>query len=349
MNKIIAFLSLGLLWLGSAQAHQPSTSYLTIDASEEFVSGSWDIPLIDLQLVLNLDADNDRSISWGEILSTQQELSFLASRQIKLITNGKACDLKLQAPLANQIHGDGFLHLPWTSSCQAASPLSLNYQLFSTLNIGHRALLNLKTADSNQSYVVRPDEENYKLGAPGFVSYFYEGVIHIWIGYDHLLFLLLLLLPLAAASWRKTLQRSLILITAFTAAHSLSLIIVTLWNLALPVQLVEVSISLSIVAAAALLVWKPNHQASTLLALALGLLHGLGFANVLRELLANGDNLAIHLLGFNLGVEVGQLCIAAIIIPLLILAHQRFNYAVVVRVLALISLAIACYWTIERL
>lgn len=349
MNKILTGLIITLFSISNALAHQPSTAYLKIDASQETLSGSWDIPLIDLQLALNLDTDQDQNLRWGEVVAASEKILTLTDNQIAVLVDEKNCDLSYNNPLANQINGDGYLHLAWTASCLAANPLSLNYQLFSELNVNHRALLEIDTADTSQSYVVRSGSENQDFADQGFISYFHEGVIHIWIGYDHLLFLLILLLPLIAANWKQSIRRSLWLITAFTAAHSLSLIIVTLGNLSLPIKLVELSISLSIVGAAGLLVWKPSHNASAVLALGLGLLHGLGFANVLRELLANGDNLALHLLGFNLGVEAGQLVIAAATIPLLILSQQWFNYALVVRCLALASLATALFWTLERL
>jgi hypothetical protein len=349
MIRILIALFVSATLASSALAHQPSTAYLRIDAQAPSISGSWDIPLIDLQLALDLDANQDLNISWGEITNAEARLLALANSKINLFVDGNSCDITFQTLLANQVNGDGYLHMPWQSSCPADSPLSVNYQLFSSLDISHRALLNMSSAGDNKSYVIRPSEDSQALGKQGFASYFKEGIIHIWVGYDHLLFLLLLLLPLIVASWRDSVRHSLWLITAFTAAHSLSLIVVTLGNVALPVKLVELCISLSIAAAAGLLVWKPHHRASAAMALGLGLLHGLGFANVLRELLAKDRDVALQLLGFNLGVEAGQIAIAAPIILLLILAHQRFNYTLAVRSIALVSLAIAAYWTLERL
>lgn len=349
MRKILLLCCVGLFWTSNALAHQPSTAYLHIDASQEVASGSWDIPLIDLQLALGLDRNLDQQLSWGEVTAQIEQIESLLQSAIVITQGSTACNLNFSKPLANQIHGDGYVHLAWRSNCQATSPLGINYQLFTDLNADHRALLSLITDQGSQSHVIRRSANNYPLSQQGFISYLFEGVVHIWIGYDHLLFLLLLLLPLIGTNWRQSVKRSLWLISAFTVAHSLSLVVVTLGNLSLPVQLVELSISLSIVAAAGLLVWRPNHRVSAALALALGLLHGLGFANVLRELLANGDNLALHLLAFNLGVEAGQLAVASVVIPLLILAHQWFNYILVVRGAALVSLGIAIYWTAERL
>lgn len=349
MSKFILSLCLSVACLSNAFAHQPSTAYLQIDSSRDTLSGSWDIPLLDLEIALGMDQNRDQNISWGEITRASEQISALVNKQLTLLTDNQACDLEYSPPLANQIHGDGYLHLAWVSSCQAASPLGLSYQMFAEQNGDHRALLKIAAEGDTQSVVVRASDDPQTFRHPGFISYFYEGVIHIWIGYDHLLFLLLLLLPLFAASWRQSITHSLWLISAFTVAHSLSLIIVTLGNFSLPVKLVELGISLSIAAASSLLIWKPNHRSSATLALGLGLLHGLGFANVLRELLANGDDLALHLLGFNLGVEAGQLVIAAAVIPLLILAQQWFNYLLVVRGLALVSFVIALFWTLERL
>ena len=136
------------------------------------------------------------------------------------------------------------------------------------------------------------------------------GVDHILTGYDHLLFLLALLVaapPLRALAWT---------ITAFTAAHSITLALAALEVVTLPGRFVEIAIALSIAYVAAENLLRLEKRSLWLEALVFGLLHGLGFAGFLGEALRGEDDLVVPLIGFNLGVELGQLLF---VVPLALL------------------------------
>ncbi len=180
-----------------------------------------------------------------------------------------------------------------------------------------------------------------------FWDFLQLGVRHIWTGYDHLLFLFGLLV--VCRSFRSV----VIIISCFTVAHSVTLALVTLGAVHLPANLVEPLIAASIlfVGVENLVRRGAEPKGRGAVAFGFGLIHGFGFANVLRDLGvgASGSGVAVPLLGFNLGVELGQIAVAAIALPLLwqlrrLPAFTRFG----VPILSGIVAAIGLYWLLER-
>jgi hypothetical protein len=143
------------------------------------------------------------------------------------------------------------------------------------------------------------------------------GVFHIFTGYDHLLFIITLML--AVSSWR----RLAIIVTSFTAAHSLTLACATLGWFRLPPGLTEPLIALTVLFVAAESLARPGQGARAGLTFGFGLLHGLGLSSVLTDLGLAGRDLAPALLGFNLGVELGQLAVVAPLFPLVLYLRRR--------------------------
>jgi hydrogenase/urease accessory protein HupE len=173
------------------------------------------------------------------------------------------------------------------------------------------------------------------------------GVEHIWTGYDHLLFLFALLV--VCRSFRSIVA----IISCFTVAHSLTLALATLNVFNLPSRWVEAAIAASIVFVGAENLWRGGEEPRGRWALtfAFGLIHGFGFASVLRDLgVGSGSQgIGMPLFTFNLGVELGQIAIAAVVLPIVWQLRKREWFAR--RGVALFSLLVACaglYWLIER-
>jgi hydrogenase/urease accessory protein HupE len=144
-----------------------------------------------------------------------------------------------------------------------------------------------------------------------------EGILHIFTGYDHVAFILTLIL--AVQSWR---QLGLV-VTSFTAAHSVTLAMATLGVVTLPARFVEPLIALSVLIVAVDAIARPQAKARTSMAFGFGLVHGLGLSNVLRDLGLSGRELLPALLGFNVGVELGQLAIVAPMFLLVLRLRKR--------------------------
>ncbi len=197
--------------------------------------------------------------------------------------------------------------------------------------------------------------------APGFSgvarTYVTLGVEHILFGVDHLLFVLALVLLVGAARPSRATRELIATVTAFTAAHSLSLAAATLGWVHVPTRPVEAVIALSIVFVAAEIVHARNGATSLtarkpwLVAFAFGLLHGLGFAGALAEVGLPPQAIPLALFCFNVGVELGQLAFIATVLTLLaLLARVVDEWPTWTPLLPPYAIgAVAAYWTLARL
>jgi hypothetical protein len=170
-----------------------------------------------------------------------------------------------------------------------------------------------------------------------------QGILHIFTGYDHVLFILTLMFVMG--SWR----RLAVIVTSFTAAHSITLALSTLGLLTVPSAVVEPLIAASVLFVAVDAVVRPQAGARALVTFGFGLLHGFGLSNVLRGLGLSGRDLLPALLGFNVGVELGQLAIVAPLFPLVLMLRRReASYARARRVLCGSVALVAVFWIVIR-
>jgi hypothetical protein len=350
----------------AALAHKPSDSYLHLDVDGADIAGRWDIALRDLDFALGLDADGDARITWGELRAREASLSAYALGSLTLAADSAPCVLG-PGMLRVDRHSDGaYAVLDFAARCpRAPSELTVWYGLFAGLDPQHRGLLELASAGVTTAAVLGGDqpERRLALAAPSRLAtlgvFAREGVWHIWLGFDHVLFLLCLLLPAVlrresggwapVASLRGAALAVARIVTAFTAAHSLTLSLAALGVVAVPPRFVESAIAASVVVAAAdnLRPFLPRRRWAV--AFAFGLMHGLGFASALGGLGLPRGALLPALLGFNLGVELGQLALVAAFLPLAYTVRGSFAYRRLV--LAGGSLAIAALalvWLAER-
>ena len=343
------------LFAGLCKAHKPSDSYLTLGAEGHGLRGQWDIALRDLEHAIGLDADGDGAITWGELRAKHREIDAYAFARLAL----RPCAIQPGALLVDQ-HTDGaYAVLQFTVACGEALPgeLELEYSLFADLDPTHRGLLRARLDTQTVTGVLGPDRPKLVLGVEGrtgfeqFLDYAREGVWHIWIGFDHLLFLISLLLPavLATPRFAPALWDVFKVVTAFTVAHSITLALAALAVVSLPSRLVESAIAASVVLAALNNLWPVVQRGRWLVAFAFGLIHGFGFASVLADLGLPQENLLVALVGFNLGVEAGQLCVVAAFLPIAYATRHTWMYRRMVFVggSALIAL-VAATWMIER-
>jgi HupE / UreJ protein len=365
-------------------AHKPSDSYLTLKVEENRISGQWDIALRDLDFALGLDADGDGAITWGELKARHADIAAYAAARLSVKVDSRVCKLQAGVQQVDE-HTDGaYTVLPFELACTLqpgrGGELSVGYSLFADLDPQHRGLLKLQTAADVRTAVLVPQRladapaQVFALAQASawqaFVGYLREGVWHIWIGFDHILFLLSLLLPAvgsyvltsqvrtqlaAPAAWTPAARFApvfwdvLRVVTAFTVAHSITLSLATLGWVSLPSKLVESAIAASVVLAAVNNVWPVFLGKRWIVAFVFGLIHGFGFASVLAELGLPQEALALALLGFNVGVELGQLAIVAVFLPLAYaLRHTRFYKRGVLWAGSLLVAAIALAWLVER-
>ena len=362
---------LALLGLaGGAAAHTPSDSYLGLDWQGQRLQGRWDIALRDLDADIGLDADGDGQVTWGELKARHADIAAHALAHLQVLADGQPCRATAGEQLVDE-HTDGaYTVLPFTLDCPASpQTLELRYGLFAAVDPSHRGLLRLTDAGGTRTAVLDPNgppqrfERAGSAGAGGAGStlwqFLREGVWHIWIGFDHILFLLSLLLP-AVLVWvpprwqpaprlRDAVVDVAKIVTAFTLAHSITLSLATLGVVALPSALVESAIAASVLLAALNNVFPLFRGRRWLVAFGFGLIHGFGFATVLAELQLPQGALLLALLAFNLGVELGQLAIVAVFLPLAFaLRATGFYRRAVLQGGSWLIAALAAVWFAER-
>lgn len=348
MRGRIHWLVAGLLVVGLASAppvsaHKPSDSYLRLDVEDQQVTGRWDIALRDLHELLGLDTDGDGAITWGELRASRDAIIDEAASALRVRGNGKDCALRFQG-IRVVSHSDGpYAALDLEAGCPQApvDTLAIDYALLFGLDASHRGLLNLDFGGTRSAiFSIDTRSHRFAVDRPAagalFVSYLREGAWHIWAGFDHLLFLLCLLLPamlqrtpagwVAAPDGRAAFLSVLSVVTAFTLAHALSLSAAALDWLRLPTRWVEAAVAATIVFAALNNLLPMVRRRLWLVAFGFGLVHGAGYAGVLAGLGLPTTSLALALLGFNLGVEGGQILIAAAFLPLAWLARNTSWY-----------------------
>lgn len=363
MRRCIALLV--LLFCQSALAHKASDSYLVVDVKGAAVTAQWDIALRDIDFALGLDRDGNGEITWGELRARQSDLSAWALSRLAL-SRGGACPLQVDGLQVDDHTDGGYAVLHITGQCQdATGDVALQYRLLFDLDNLHRGLLRLSLDGATHTTVLSPTSGWVTFSAAQvsrwaqFKQYLVEGIWHIWIGFDHILFLLSLLLPAVlvvhmrrwqgVASFGAALREVLWVVTSFTAAHSITLSLAALGWIALPSRLVESAIALSVVLAAANNLWPVVEHRRWAVAFGFGLIHGFGFASVLSELGLPADALVLSLLGFNAGVEVGQMAIVAAFLPLaFVLRNTRFYLRGVFVVGSWLTMLVALVWLLER-
>ncbi len=364
---MLPIIAIALLLLSApAWAHKPSDSYLMLTVQDNRVEGRWDIALRDLDDAIGLDTDGDGSITWGEVRSKHDEIAAYALSHLTLTSSEISCRTHRLDHLVDN-HTDGaYTVLLFTATCPAAiDRLQADYRLLFDLDAQHKGLLRL-THGQDTTTAIFSQASPVQQFTIGEVSkwrqvrqYVHEGIRHIWRGYDHVLFLLALLLPAvlrrAADRWEPSLNFMSALwevapiVTAFTLAHSITLGLAAAGLVTLPSRLVESAIATSVVFAGISNLYPALVQRRWPVAFFFGLIHGFGFAGVLSDLGLQKDSLALSLVSFNLGVEAGQLAIVAIFLPLAYGLRNSWTYQRLVLVSGSLGIAaLAFVWLIER-
>ena len=337
-----------------AYAHRLSSASLQMQWADRGtrLTGQWNVALRDLATQVSIDADQDAAITWAELQAADHALQAYVLQHLKVVSPAQDAPLPLEfdSVAVDSIAGEPCA--AWSFSVnlpEALSEVQIRYSLLFESDPDHRCLLRFQFPDGNASpitAVLGPDSPTFSVplgqgdsGHPARTSmgaFIAEGVHHIWIGYDHILFLLALLLPSVARRqsgrfvveehFRTVTLQVLQVVTAFTVAHSITLGLAAFEILRLPSRWVETAIAASVAIAATnnLIPWLRDRTWQV--AFGFGLIHGFGFAGVLSDLELPRSTFAKGVLGFNLGVEAGQLAIVAVFLPVAFALRHSWIY-----------------------
>jgi hypothetical protein len=319
-----------LMACASAVAHDPGLSTATLRLDTNRLEAVLVFSVVDTKELVDLDGNQDGKLSKEELNQGAAELQTMASGALDV-----KFDSQLVKPAEFRCHFDEsdnatvYLSFPAPSF----SNLVVRSKWLAMLQPGHKQFLSLQNPDgqvlaerllsaNSDSITVEMDIAAAKPPTPtektSFGGFLKMGIQHIWTGYDHLLFLFGLLIV------TRNFKSSITIITCFTIAHSISLAAATL-NL-VPVsgrfssRIVEPAIAATIVyVGIENLVRGGDPKGRWLLTFGFGLIHGLGFASALKDLGvgSDGKSIIVPLVSFNLGVEVGQIAIAAVALPII--------------------------------
>ncbi|XEC94552.1 HupE/UreJ family protein [Paenibacillus tarimensis] len=357
--KILFFLAalIALGPLASAQpvwAHAASYGYAKWHVADKRAEWTMAIDGKSIMELGPIDANNDGSLAREEAAQSY-ETYIRPYMDDKLIVsvNGKNAAYALDSL---DIASDGELQMTFhLDSRRTIETFQVNYRLFFEESKHRHKNISVFYLPDNPDL---PVEHIFKSDTPAwewmstksadsansFPLFIMLGIEHIMIGYDHILFILSLLV--IGLRFRSTIA----IVTAFTAAHSITLALSALGAVRLPPAWIEIAIALTICYVAAENMWKRQFRHRWMLTFAFGLIHGFGFANVLENIAVPGPNLVLALLGFNLGVEIGQLLLIAMIVPVMHVV-RKFNPVpfrrVTVGVSAILFLC-GLLWAIER-
>jgi hypothetical protein len=224
---------------------------------------------------------------------------------------------------------------------------------------GHQTVVTLASDGVEATSLLRNPGDAVGFAAPAsFIavsgSFLWQGAVHLVTGYDHILFVMSLVLAAGLVAReqgkRKALREVALIVSAFTLGHSITLVAAALGLVALPAALVESAIAASIIVVAAMNVLRPDSALGRpQVALAFGLIHGFGFSSVLAEVGLPAAQHAAALFAFNLGIELAQLVVVAVLlVPLAWLAQQRFYRGVVMQAGSCAIALCAGRWLLER-
>jgi hypothetical protein len=320
VHRIAFVLALGLAIFGSAPrafAHQTAVKYVDLAITDNGVAVELRCAASDVTEPMGLPNDATPSVT-----DALKHASVAPYVQRWLVIAG--CTPTTPAAVASD---SKFLAISWTATCPQVDALALDFTALFALDVKQEVIIQLAAPGrSTIQTIVRADQAKTTLRpgeTPSLLAWVRTGMHHIYSGVDHILFVLALLLVVmlyrGAGTWHMrsfwlTLRSTAIVITAFTIAHSITLIAAAMGYVELPSGFVEAVIALSIAYTAAEDVVKPDVTWRYWLTFAFGLIHGLGFAGTLAGLLPPND-VVVPLLCFNVGVELGQLSIVVVALP----------------------------------
>ncbi|GAC28013.1 HupE/UreJ family protein [Brumicola pallidula] len=362
------FFIFSLLFVNNLVAHELSTTFIAAKLSEDgSLNGQVKLDVLDLKEVLTLDIDANGELTWGELEVSKAIIQTYISNGLRFFAGTDQCMLNLNSPLELQeLNGVTYLVVPFSSQCPKMSKLSFVYSLLFDAAANHKAIFSL-LVDSQQHVFIVDDKNsrnsidislNENSSWATFGAFIYQGIFHILIGLDHILFLFTLLLTLCLYrhlnEWKNIeskkiiIRKILVIITAFTIAHSITLSGTALGLIPVMGSWIEVAIAASILFNVINNLF-PMIKNLGFITFIFGLIHGMGFAGALSEFGFTKEHQLLSVLGFNLGVEIGQLGLLIIFLPILLWLRKSNYYKWYgMQLLSLLVGGLAIYWILER-
>lgn len=361
VTHILAWVTKGLLlalscWSMSVGAHPPGMSSLELRIQSEQLVARFTFALQDIEAFTPMDSDLDAEVSDAEREAAKPLIAQWVDAHWTLAVDGQG--LHPADPGVVDYDEQNNVHIAFRFQGLPRHGLEVRSPLLASLQEGHQQYLSVKDANGRalaEKVLNRSDDRaqlsldeavSQSSSHTAFVDFLKLGIEHIVTGYDHLLFLFALLL-VTHSVWP-----AISIITFFTIAHSITLALAGLNLIDLPSAFVEPFIAATIVYVALENLIRGDHpKGRHWLTFGFGLIHGFGFASVLRELdISSGDSgILLPLLSFNLGIEIGQISVAIVILPIIWQLNNRLATAdKFLKGCSLLVALMGAYWFLER-
>lgn len=362
-----------LNFMNRAEAHQFSTAYLAIQThnNSPIMTAEYRLAVRDLALLVPVTVDQKNQITWGAIKAQDAAINAVLAQNIVWKSGTAACSMNPQRePLAiDQVAGLSYIVKYLSVDCGKSNATTLDYRMLGHIDSGHRLIISSENMDKpeapGRTWLIAPSVT--ELGNTSnnlfetFKTYVKEGIHHILTGYDHLLFLICLLLPavynrvnqqwVPVKSRMTAVRHTFYIATAFTLAHSITLTVAALNIISLPSRWVESAIALSIAVAALNNIFPSILGAKQIrIAFSFGLIHGFGFASALSDLPLHLGTRLMALFSFNFGIELGQITCILIFFPIALALRDRVFYRqVMFKGGSIAACVLALLWMTQRM
>ena len=332
------------------EAHTISLTYAEVTVDERQVRWSLKLPVPEIDLLLGLDENHDGQVDASEITRSQARIHQYVLSKLGVLDDGRAVPGSIgSVQLWKDPEGPLFIQTDAVFPASAAGfgKIKLHCDMLRDVVATHQTIAKITAGGETVDFVFENGRDFQVNANPAafqtILQFVRMGILHIFTGYDHIAFLLGVVL--IGGSFTTILK----VVTSFTIAHSITLALAAFRVVELPSRLVESGIALSIIYIAVENLFFQKFDRRWLVTFFFGLVHGFGFASALQEVHLSRHLLATALFSFNLGVETGQLCIVALLLPgLLYISRLRFN-TVIVKGCSAVILVLGSFWLWQRI
>jgi hydrogenase/urease accessory protein HupE len=330
----------------SAPAHPANVAYARIAVQDRLVEIALSANLFELDLLLSLDRDLDGRVGASELEARRADIADYLRRHISVSATRSALRGNIVALGIDRGRDDKPL-LSATLRFESEASIrevAIVCAPLTELGADHTTLATIAIGGRTEEFAFRRGAvyRETRGGLASALEFLRLGIVHILIGYDHLAFLIGLLLI------GGRLRTIVTIVTGFTVAHSVTLALAALDVVRVNPTLVEAGIALSVIYVAVESLFVRTLDVRWAVAFLFGLVHGFGFAEVLREMALPRSGLVLSLLSFNLGVELAQVAIVLLVLPVLRLLALTRVHRLATRTAAAVILSLGLFWLYER-
>ena len=331
-------------------AHTISLTYAEVTVDERQVLWSLRLPVPELELLLGLDENHDGKVDASELARSQTRIQQYAMSKLGVRDNGREVPGSIGSlRLWKDQEGHSFVQTEAVFPAQGAGfgKISLHCDMLRDVVAAHQTLAKITSGGETVDFIFENGRDFQTDVNPAtfqtILQFVHMGILHIFTGYDHIAFLLGVVL--IGGSFKTILK----VVTSFTVAHSITLALAAFHIVELPSRLVESGIALSIIYIALENLFFHKFDRRWIITFFFGLVHGFGFASALQEVHLSRHLLATALFSFNLGVEIGQLCIVAVLLPGLLYIGRLPFHTVIVKSCSAVIFILGSFWLWQRI